>query len=81
MRRRLRPTREQSAKARSGGVIHIMMQGISVADRARKSAGVARIERVEIISVFASWEPLLDEAFLIFPASLLSVRYRQFMVN
>ena len=35
---------------------------------------------VEIISVFASWEPLLDEPFLIFPASLLSVRY-QFKVD
>jgi hypothetical protein len=49
-----------------------MMQGISVADRARK---------VEIISVFASSEPLLDEARFGLPASLLSVRYRQFMVD
>jgi hypothetical protein len=47
MRRRLRATCEQPAKARSGGVVRIVMQRISIADHARKSAGVSRIERKE----------------------------------
>jgi hypothetical protein len=36
---------------------------------------------VEIISVSASLEPLFDDVFLTLPASLLSVRYRQFTVD
>ena len=47
MRRRLRATCEQPAKARSGGVVRIVMQRISIADHARKSAGILRIERKE----------------------------------
>ena len=47
MRRRLRATCEQPAKARSGGVVRIVMQRISIADHARKSAGIPRIKRKE----------------------------------
>ena len=47
MRRRLRATCEQPAKARSGGVVRIVMQRIGIADHARKSAGIPRIERKE----------------------------------
>src|SRR6516164_2724816 len=45
MRRRLRATCEQPAKTRSGGVVRIVMQWISITDYARKSAGIPRIER------------------------------------
>jgi len=45
MRRRLRAACEQPAKARSGRVVRIMMQGIHIAHRVRKSSGIARIER------------------------------------
>ena len=43
--RRLRAARCQPTKARSGGIVSIMVEGVHIAHRARKCAGDARIQR------------------------------------